>query len=205
MYNESNSDSVVNHIMTEKREMRIYEVLGVKQFQQLVFLLEKIIHRKDKGKNINYHIPNNDISALDAFIKFLFYNGAIHTRNLVIFVVYLSLKFLFSFQIRFYDYILIALAVKDLYCIMLQRYNLLRIQRCKSLMAMRQARKKEAILSEQKKQFHDNYDYSYATVDLDVIKRIKACVSNQETIILSDSDIATLNRLLSASHSHIEK
>lgn len=200
-----NSNSVVNRIMTEKREMRIYEFLGVKQFQQLVFLLERIIHRRDKGKNINYHIPSNDISALDAFIKYLFYNGAIHTRNLAIFIGYLLLKVLFSFQIRFYDYILIALAVKDLYCVMLQRYNLLRIQRCKSLMAMRQARKKEAVLCKQKKLFHDNYDYSYAATDLDIVKRIKACVANQETIILSDTDIATLNRLLSISHSHKEK
>lgn len=188
--------------MNSKIEMRIYELLGVKQFQKLVFILEKIVHHKDKGKNINYHIPNNDISALDAFIKYLFYNGTIHVRNLAVFVGYLSIKIIFSLQIGFYDYVLAVLAVKDLYCVMLQRYNLLRIRRCRQMMTLRDARKKEAALREQRIFFRDNYDYSFAEIDLNVVKRIKTCITNQETIFLSDSDISTLKRLLSITHNH---
>lgn len=188
--------------MNSKIEMQIYEFLGVKQFQKLVFILEKKIHRKDNGKNINYHIPRSEIGALDAFIKYLFYNGAIHVRNLAVFAGYLLIKVLFTFQIGFYDYILVALAVKDLYCVMLQRYNFLRIQRCKLMMIARQTRKKESTLRKQQSLFRDNYDYSFAEIDLNVIKRTKACVTNHETIVLSDSDISTLKRLLSATQAH---
>lgn len=188
--------------MSSKIEMRVYELLGVKQFQKLVFVLEKIVHHKDNGKNINYHIPSNDISALDTFIKYLFYNGTIHVRNLAVFVGYLLIKIFFSLQIGFYDYVLVILAAKDLYCVMLQRYNLLRIRRCKQMMTLHEARKKEAALREQRILFRDNYDYSFAEIDLNVVKRIKTCITNQETIILSDSDISTLKRLFSATHAH---
>ena len=33
-----------------KVETKIYELLGIKKFKKAVFKLEKIIHRKDKGK-----------------------------------------------------------------------------------------------------------------------------------------------------------
>lgn len=49
-----------------------------------------------------------------------------------------------------------------------------------------------------------NYDYSFAAADLNVIKRIKSCVANQETIILTDLDVVALNRLLSSSHLYEE-
>ena len=32
-------------------ELRIYEILGVREFREMAFKLEKIIHRKDKKKN----------------------------------------------------------------------------------------------------------------------------------------------------------
>lgn len=180
----------------KKKEMKLYELLGVKLFQKLVFLLEKLVHIKDKGKNINYHMPSTDISAMDAFIKYLFYNGAIHTRNLAMFLVYLLFKALLSCQLRPYDYILCLLAVKDLYCIMLQRYNFLRIERCRELMCTRQERRIQNAIIRQRASFHSSYNPSYAQEDLIVIKRIIASIKNRESIVLSDADIAALNRLL---------
>ena len=44
----------------QKFEVKIYELLGIKLFKKAVFKLEKIIHRKDGKKNINYHIKNSN-------------------------------------------------------------------------------------------------------------------------------------------------
>ena len=56
----------------QKFEVKIYELLGIKLFKKAVFKLEKIIHRKDGKKNINYHIKNsNDMESVDNFKKFL--------------------------------------------------------------------------------------------------------------------------------------
>lgn len=41
---------------SQKIEKRVYELLGVNLFRKAAFKLEKIVHRKDKGKNTNYHI-----------------------------------------------------------------------------------------------------------------------------------------------------
>lgn len=181
--------------MTEKTEMRIYEFLGVKFFRKLVFSLEKLIHRRDHGLNINYHIPRIEVGALDAFIKYLFYNGMIHARNIVFFVFYLLLKILFRWDFKIFDIILSLLAVKDIYCVMLQRYNMLRIRYCKEILLKRRERKKEQNIEKLKKHFDMSYDHSYAAADLALLKRIKASIENRENIVLSSEDIVALKRL----------
>ena len=184
--------------MDAKIEMRLYEILGVKVFRKMVFWLEKMIHRRDRGKNINYHIPSKEVGALDAFVKYLFYNGSIHVRNLAFFAVYLLLKILFFRHFRFYDIILGLLAVKDAYCVMLQRYNLLRIRIYKERLQERQEKRKNKMIEIRKKAFDQSYDRTFAEKDLALIRRIKMCIENRETIMLSDEDIETLQRLSAA-------
>lgn len=54
--------------MKQINEEKIYELLGIKLFKKAVFKLEKIIHRKDKGKNINYHIKKADsVESVNSF------------------------------------------------------------------------------------------------------------------------------------------
>ena len=68
----------------EKVELSIYEKLGIKKFRKMVFLLEKIIHKKDKGKNRNYHLDGFGVSSIENFKKFIYYNGTIHVKNIAI-------------------------------------------------------------------------------------------------------------------------
>lgn len=108
-------------------EKIIYECLGIKLFRKCVFLLERFIHRKDKGRNINYHFAKNSLSDVAYFTRYLFYNGAIHVRNIGYAITYLLVRQLFSATFGFVDAVVLALSMKDIYCIMLQRYNYLRI------------------------------------------------------------------------------
>lgn len=109
-------------------EMRLYECLGVKLFRILVFKLEKFIHRKDMGRNINYHVSSFDGRAVEGFVKYLFYNGAIHVRNIVFFVGFFAVRYGIFQSISVADILLWLILIKDVYCVMLQRYNYLRIQ-----------------------------------------------------------------------------
>lgn len=110
-------------------EKRILELLGICHFRKLVFLLEKIIHFKDKGYNTNYHLKYLRKNATEDFKKFLLYNAIIHIRNLIIFLIILAINVIFeTFKFNWYWIALIIFAVKDLYCILLQRYNYLRIK-----------------------------------------------------------------------------
>ena len=111
----------------QKFEVKIYELLGIKLFKKAVFKLEKIIHRKDGKKNINYHIKNsNDMESVDNFKKFLYYNGAIHTKNLIFDIPVIILMIVFRYNLILIVPIMLWL-IKDIYCIMLQRYNWLKI------------------------------------------------------------------------------
>ena len=111
----------------QKFEVKIYELLGIKLFKKAVFKLEKIIHRKDGKRNINYHIKkSNDMESVDNFKKFLYYNGAIHTKNLIFDIPVIILMIVFRYNLILIVPIMLWL-IKDIYCIMLQRYNWLKI------------------------------------------------------------------------------
>lgn len=124
---------------SQKIEMKIYELLGVKLFRKAAFKLEKIVHRKDKGKNTNYHIQKNQLNSLEDFKKYLFYNGAIHTNNLIRGIPLLVLMYLLNLK----TLSLIGLSawlLKDAYCVMLQRYNWIRLSAKEELLEVKKAK-----------------------------------------------------------------
>lgn len=151
-----------------KIETKMYELLGIKQFRKAVFKLEKIIHRKDNGKNTNYHIQNNTISSIEEFKKYLYYNGTIHTKNLIRGIPLLALMYLFNFKILPFT-LLSAWLIKDAYCVMLQRYNWIKLSEKEALLKERQEKKKnnnynqysELLLCELSKTKTNNYQYDY--------------------------------------------
>lgn len=113
----------------EDLELKIYKTLGVKHFRNLAFKLEKLIHIKDKKKNINYHINDcKDLVSVDKFKKYLYYNGFIHVKNLIFGSVGLALMIILNASIV-PVIALSTLLLKDAYCVMLQRYNWIRITR----------------------------------------------------------------------------
>lgn len=110
----------------QKVETKLYELLGIKLFRKAVFRLEKIVHRKDHGKNTNYHIQNNSINSVEEFKKYLYYNGTIHTSNLIKGIPLVVLMVLFNMNVISISLISLLL-LKDLYCVMLQRYNWIKL------------------------------------------------------------------------------
>ena len=128
--------------MTKKQkiETKIYELLGVKIFKKLVFRLEKIIHRKDKGKNINYHLKNSiSKESIDGFRKYLYFNGYIHTSNIIKGIVAIVAMIVFNTN-PILVVILSLLLVKDAYCIMLQRYNWIKLNDTENKLNVREER-----------------------------------------------------------------
>lgn len=180
---------------TKPFEIRFYEFLGVRLFRALAMKLERLLHRRDKGSNINYHLGALDPAALDGFTKFLFYNGVIHARNIIYAAVYFLLRLIFGNALGWFDILVILLTVKDIYCVMLQRYNFLRIrQRQVRLETIRQkkiAQKARRIAAVGLK----DYDRSKQEEDLALIRKLRTCIENKETIVLSNEDGEILKRL----------
>ena len=128
---------------SEKIELSIYEFLGIEWFKKQTLKLEKIIHRKDKGYNINYHPQSNNLDGLKEYLKFLYYNGAIHVKNSVLYSVAIIISFLLPVQsLALINIIIIPLLITNLYCVMLQRYTGIRI--CSCIRAQEEINKKKS-------------------------------------------------------------
>lgn len=179
-------------------ETRIYEILGVRFFRILVFKLEKLVHRKDKGININYHIASYNPMSLETFVKYLFYNGTIHVRNLAYFCIYTVLRIFFFGSFRWYDAVIILFAVKDAYCVMLQRYNYIRVQKKRQRLQQKQEARIERKVEKAKKHFLEVYDKSFAEDDMAVILDMKQRIARGESIVIGDAEQKTLQRLAMA-------
>ena len=106
----------------EKIEVKIYKKIGIEKFKKLTLYLEKKIHKKDKGQNINYHPKKLTKGSIKKFRKFLYYNGFIHSRNLIFGVPLLIVMIIFKLNPIFITFLSLWL-LKDAYCVMLQRYN----------------------------------------------------------------------------------
>lgn len=131
----------------EDLELKIYKALGVKQFRNLAFKLEKLIHIKDKKKNINYHINDcKDLVSVDKFKKYLYYNGFIHVKNLVFGSVGLALMIILNASV-IPVIALNTLLLKDAYCVMLQRYNWIRITRHEEKLKARERKRIDKVKS----------------------------------------------------------
>lgn len=178
----------------EKLELKIYEYLGVLFFQKCVFILEKLIHFKDKGKNINYHIKNYNIDELENFKKFLYFNGFIHVRNTLILIVCTIIQALFLHPV-FLIYLIPSL-IKNIYCVMLQRYNYIRLNKVielkKNQIQRRNLKIVKKIKESNKLQVIKQNDIS---VTLEQIQNLKKFIQGTDDVYL-DRDSLNLLYLL---------
>lgn len=179
-------------------EKKLYEALGVRCFRVLVFKLEKLIHYRDKGTNINYHISKYEPSALEDFVKYLFYNGAIHVRNVAYFAIYVILRLILGTDLRWYDIVLLLFAVKDVYCVMLQRYNYIRIYERKCRLEQRRKAQLQRTFDTMQGVFAECYDHRYTAEDLAVIRSMKERIRAGETIVIQDNEKNALQRIMNA-------
>lgn len=176
-------------------EQKIYSMLGVPHFRKAVLALEKLLHRKDNGRNVNYHIATFSLEDVSGFVKFFFYNGAIHLRNIIAMSLYiLFFKVVLQKAFAWYDYVLIVFGIKDLYCVMLQRYNFLRLDA--RLKAMSQRR--NSCIEQRAVQLRHNlqsYDMSKKNVDLEFIDNLRQAIVDGSDILITSDDLDILKRL----------
>ena len=193
---DKNKKHDIRRIKRLKLEAKIYELFGVKLFRKCVFALEKWIHRKDKGTNINYHIASIDSTVTKEFIKYLFYNGSIHVRNIVYYCIFCVIRYSLYPFLHYLDIIPLVFAIKDVYCVMLQRYNYIQIQfrlpRLEELQKARIARRVEKTISAMQ---YEDYDDSYRQADYQLIHQLRMSVEKGESIVLGDADREAYERL----------
>ena len=175
-------------------ESKIYEFLGVKYFKQLTFKLEKLIHRKDKGQNKNYHLMGNGIDAIENFRKYLYYNGFIHVKNSIALIIGLTV-FVLTTGFNYYLIPFILLLIKDLYCVMLQRYNWIKLNEYKEKLEQRENRK---VMKEANKIKEKDFSYNLEQINamLDELRKLKDYLTNNGTVNIDNDGYKMLSEVI---------
>ena len=158
-------------------EMRIYELLGVKVFRKMAFGLYKILGfpftifmSKEERKKF-YSTPNNynmkkghGIQDLRDFKKMLLLNTCIHIWALSNLIPEFSNIFSSSASLSTTIGTLIAVGI-NCYCIMLQRYNHIRINQVIKRMEPREEAMKSKLKDELVKEGSLLLEHTYKIVD----------------------------------------
>ncbi len=180
----------------EKTELAIYKALGVRLFQKFVFAIERYKHRKDGGYNSNYHIRRISGEGVSGHYAYLSFNAFLHITSIIF--ITLHVLILRAADIPWigavYTYSLI-LIIGNLYCIMLQRYNALRIRKSEGQYRERYQKKiikNASLLSGNASQI---YTYIDPAADMEYLIRMKNSLTDGENFIIRKSDRYTLERL----------
>ena len=91
--------------------------------------IEALKHRKDGKRNANYHLKGMSVSSLRDYFGHIRHNTIRHLESLAVVALYFVVTRLSGNIWLIADIAMYALIVFNLYCIMLQRYTYIRIQK----------------------------------------------------------------------------
>lgn len=139
-------------------ELKLYEILGVKLFRNLAFKTRDIFFfwlKKPLKDKILYEISNNYIIGkgdnflrnLKNYKKEIKKNTIIHTVSLIV-CLPMFLRYILGLSSLGYFIFAIILFVLNSYCLMLQRYNNIKINRTIKNYEIREMERKEVIRRE---------------------------------------------------------
>lgn len=167
--------------MKKTKEMKIYELLGIKKFKKVVLKIEDILliaftrimkkegtkQEKSTFHNIrtNYRIGKvKSVEDIRSFKKILCFNVAYHTWGLVLcfnaFFIILSEPVSLSLTI-----IAPIATFINLYCVMLQRYNCIRINQLIKETTLKQEVRKDKVKEDVRKEDVLLNEHVYKIVD----------------------------------------
>lgn len=163
---------------SEKLEMKIYELLGVKAFRKMAFFVRDTLaipfnldipkeKRKEKlySRFSNYNLGKvRSVEDLKKYKKMIFINTFIHIWGLLVCLpgFFRTINGITSMS---FGIINLGCIILNSYCIMLQRYNCIRINQLIEKMKIRDEKQKEKIREELRKEDSMLLDHTYKIVD----------------------------------------
>ena len=122
-------------------EIKFYEIIGVKHWKRFLMRLEAMLLPNPEARRVgNYNLKSTSLKSVKNFKKMLILNGFIHFIPGTICIYWIIKNILGSKFFSFSTPIFIVLFLVNLYCVLLQRYNWLRINK-----VLKKARKKNIV------------------------------------------------------------
>lgn len=178
-------------------ELKFYRAIGIRLFRDGAFALERWVHRKDGGKNRNYHVRDWTYYGIREHYSFLSFNATIHIAAIAL----LSLLILGGcaiggFPAAWYvvNHILILLNV---YCILLQRYNALRLRRIHIRLEESYRSRIELQASRLLERIPEGYEERWMVHDSDWLGALREHIRRKQDFLICRDGAAILTRLYS--------
>lgn len=185
------------HLKKNKNiEMKFYELLGIKVFKKMAFFIRDIVTlpltfkmpKEERKKSLyntasNYNIgKEKSFENIKKFKKQLFKNAGIHIFALLAFIPSF-IKIILGTASLSTTIIVLPAMVMNIYCIMLQRYNCIRINQLIEKMTPRYEKQKDVIKEELIEKDSLLLEHSYKIID----KNEKETSVNFEDLIANAS------------------
>lgn len=165
-------------IMNKNTEMKFYELLGIKTFRKMAFALAGatlfLFMPKVPKEKRNYYLYENPsnysigkISSLEDILKFkkkLLFNASIHLFGFVILVPD-AIKIISGLATIPTTILTLFLSIINLYCVMLQRYNWIRINKLAKKMRPRYEKQKNNIKENIRKEDQLLNEHNYKIIN----------------------------------------
>lgn len=174
-------------------ELKIYRFLGVDRFRKGLLRLERLRHRRG-GRNENYHPAGSDIAAMERYSGFLLYNASLHVASLIMTALYGVFAVASGFHSLFLNLAMAALTVLNLYCILLQRANELKLKKLRARYRAH-VKKRGGLREEEAIQKVYVPAPHQMRADYEVLCRMKNAFDGREDCVLTGDDAESLKRI----------
>ena len=177
-------------------EIRLYEALGIRIFQKLVFRLERFRHRADGDRNVNYHLLPYGETSPERFIRYLYLNAGIHISGLAATIVFSLIFAVMPGTLPTVWAVCFVGVIGNIYCIMLQRYNALRLRKYQSLFYKRMKKREEKNARILRDRIPEGVETAQIVRDAEWICGLKEAVEDGEIFVIEgEEDTGKLRRL----------
>lgn len=178
----------------QRNEVKIYRLLGVDYFRKVILWFEKTKNQKKNKKNENYHPAAMDVISLEKHSGFLLYNAFLHSVSMFFVIVYCILALAFGLHNLIIDIIMVVISLLNIYCIILQRTNYLKIKEYCCKYYNRLYKKLACFDNEIMRQIYAN-EPSLLLSDYKVICNLKEAFDGKKDCYIGNADIDNLKRI----------
>lgn len=119
-------------------EIKFYEKIGIRKWKKFVlWLMAIIIPNRNPNIGTNYYLGGYNLKAVESYKIYIWFNALIHTFGLIYCFLCVCFGLIESDVTSFKMLLAIIIFIINLYCVILQRYNWLRIKKIQEKAALK--------------------------------------------------------------------
>ena len=176
-------------------ELRVYRALGVLPFRQGLFFLERIKYRRNGGTNRNYHLRALSPGGAATFESYLLYHDLLHGVSLALLAAVLLEKAILALPWNGMDILAAGMCVINIWCLLLQRYNRLRLLELRTLARQARSRRLERRAERVVSALGKADAAPAAREDLALVRSLLTGLSAGNIVYLGADDVPSLRRM----------